>query len=189
MLARITLTFKTVVLLLSMSILFACTSTLNIHSLVDETVQFDGYQTYAFHPNTIRAGNNYDSLSARYIKQAIQNEMHKKGFKLAEDAELWINFNVYVQDKLEVDRAPSISLYYGFRRGYGVWGNYPIIQDRIKQYTEGTLNIDLIDQKTNLLLWEAVAIGRVSSSTYDNLEFKINETVKLMFEQLPSDAR
>jgi hypothetical protein len=34
-----------------------------------------------------------------------------------------------------------------------------------------------------------VAIGRVSSSTYDNLEFKINETVKLMFEQLPSDAR
>jgi hypothetical protein len=42
--------------------------------------------------------------------------------------------------------------------------------------------------KTVVLLWEAAAIGRVSSSTYDNLEFKINEAVKLMFERLPSDA-
>nr|WP_297348364.1 DUF4136 domain-containing protein [uncultured Glaciecola sp.] len=156
--------------------------------MVDETVQFNSYQTYDFHPNTIASGNNYDSLSARYIKQAIQNEMRKKGYTQTEDAELWINFNVYVQDKLEVDTMPSMSLYYGFRRGYGVWGNYPLIQERIKQYTEGTLTIDLIDHKTNLLLWEAVAIGRVSSRTYDNLEFKINETVKLMFERLPSDA-
>lgn len=189
MFARKTLTVKTGILLLTMSILFTCASPPKIHSLVDKTVQFNSYQTYDFHPNTISADNNYDSLSARYIKQAIENEMRKKGYKQTEDAELWVNFNVYAQDKLQVDSMPTMSIYYGFRRGYGVWGNYPIIQERVKKYTEGTLNIDLIDQKTNLLLWEAVAIDKVSSSTYDNLEFKINEAVKLMFEQLPSDSR
>ena len=126
-------------------------------------------------------------MSSRYIKVAIQNEMQKKGFRETEDAQLWVNYNVYVHDKLTVDSSPSISLYYGFRRGYGVWGNYPMMQDRIKQYTEGTLNIDLIDRKTNLLLWEGIAIGKVTSSTYDNLELKINEAVKLMFETLPKD--
>jgi len=113
--------------------------------------------------------------------------MQKKGFRQAEDADLWVNFNVYVHDKLTVDTSPSISLYYGFRRDYAVWGNYPMLQERIQQYTEGTLNIDLIDRKTNLLLWEGVAIGKVTSRTYDNLEFKINEAVKLMFETLPKD--
>jgi hypothetical protein len=189
MVAKVTSTCKTVVLLVCMSILFACTSSPKIRSLVDDTAQFDSYQTYAFHPNITPTGSDYDSLSFRYIKLAIENEMREKGFTQTQDAELWINFTVFVKDKLEVDSAPSMSLYYRFRRGYGVWGDYPMMQERIRQYTEGSLNIDLIDQKTNLLLWESVAIGKVSNSTYDNLEFKINETVKLMFEKLPNGSR
>jgi hypothetical protein len=62
-----------------------------------------------------------------------------------------------------------------------------MMQERIKQYTEGTLNIDLIDRKTNLLLWEGIAIGKVTSNTYDNLEIKVNEAVTLMFETLPKN--
>lgn len=184
---KISLIVKSIVLLMWTSLVFSCASTPKIHSLVDHRVQFNDYQTYAFHPSLNIEGANYDSMSSRYIKLAIQNEMQKKGFRQAEDAELWVNFNVYVHDKLTVDSSPSISLYYGFRRDYGVWGNYPMTQERIQQYTEGTLNIDLIDRKTNLLLWEGVAIGKVTSSTYDSLEFKINEAVKLIFETLPED--
>ncbi|AEP30968.1 DUF4136 domain-containing protein [Brumicola nitratireducens] len=184
---KISLIVKSIILLMWTSILFSCASTPKIHSLVDDRVQFNKYQTYTFHPSVSVEGDNYDSMSSRYIKLAIQNEMQKKGFRQAEDADLWVNFNVYVHDKLTVDTSPSISLYYGFRRDYGVWGNYPMLQERIQQYTEGTLNIDLIDRKTNLLLWEGVAIGKVTSRTYDNLEFKINEAVKLMFETLPKD--
>jgi len=169
------------------SILFSCASTPKIYSLLDDRVQFNNYKTFAFHPNLSAEGGNYDSMSSRYIKVAIQNEMQKKGFREAEDADLWVNFNVHVHDKLTVQSSPSISLYYGFRRDYGVWGNYPMMQERIQQYTEGTLNIDLIDKKTNLLLWEGIAIGKVTSSTYDNLEVKINEAVRLMFETLPKD--
>ena len=140
---RISWIIKSTVVLMWTSILFSCASMPKIHSLVDDIVQFNNYQTYAFHPSLRGDRSNYDSMSSRYIKVAIQNEMQKKGFRETEDAQLWVNYNVYVHDKLTVDSSPSISLYYGFRRGYGVWGNYPMMQERIQQYTEGTLNIDL----------------------------------------------
>jgi hypothetical protein len=112
--------------------------------------------------------------------------MLKKGYTFAEEPDLWVNFNVYVKDKININTAPSPAFYYHYRRGYGVWGNYPIIEDRITQYTEGTLNIDLIDNNTKRLLWEGVAIGRVSENTYENLEDKINQAVTLIFEKLPN---
>jgi hypothetical protein len=151
---------------------------------MDDTAQFESYKTFAFHPNTIPGSGQYDSLSSRYIKQAIEDEMLRKGFEMAETSDLLVNFNVYVKDKIEVSSTPSVSLYYHFRHGYGVWGDYPITNDRITQYTQGTLNIDIIDRKANRLLWEGVAIGRVKKSTYENLESKVNEAVRLIFEKL-----
>lgn len=65
-----------------------------------------------------------------------------------------------------------------------MWGDYPIFEERVTQYTEGTLNIDLIGNKTNRLLWEGIAVGRVNENTYDNLEAKINEAVALIFRHL-----
>lgn len=65
-----------------------------------------------------------------------------------------------------------------------MWGDYPIFEERVTQYTEGTLNIDLIDNKTNRLLWEGIAVDRVNENTYDNLEAKINEAVALIFRHL-----
>jgi hypothetical protein len=154
--------------------------------MLDQSVQLENYQTFGFYPTLIPQGDEYDSLSYRYIKSAIQTEMLKKGYTYAEEPDLWVNFNVYVKDKININTAPTASFYYHYRRGYGVWGDYPIIEDRITQYTEGTLNIDLIDNNTKRLLWEGVAIGRVSDKTYENLEDKINQAVALIFEKLPN---
>ena len=179
--------FKASILLVCIAVLVACTSSPHIHSLIDGTAQFDTYKTYAFHPNLNKSDPDYDRMSSRYIKLAIQNEMKARGFIKADDADLWVNFNVHTKDKISIDSSPSVSLYYGFRHGYGVWGDYPLMQERIRHYTEGTLNIDLIDKKTNLLLWEGVAIGKVSNRSYENLEVKVNEAVKLIFETLPKE--
>jgi hypothetical protein len=168
------------------SFLLGCQTMPKIHSMLDQSAQFDNYQTFGFHPTLMLKGDEYDSLSSRYIKSAIQTEMLKKGYKYAEKPDLWVNFNVYVKDKININTAPSVSFYYHYRRGYSVWGDYPIVEERISQYTEGTLNIDLIDNNTNHLLWEGVAIGRVNEKTYDNLEDKINQAVALIFAKLPN---
>lgn len=178
--------FRSVFLLTLSVILFSCQSVPSIHSIVDKTAQFENYTTFGFHPTLLPQGNEYDSLSYRYIKSSIQTEMLNKGYKYAEEPDLWVNFNVHVKDKIMINSGPSASFYYHYRQGYGVWGNYPIVDERITQYTEGTLNIDLIDNRTNRLLWEGIAIGRVSENTYDNLEYKVNQAVRLIFEKLPN---
>lgn len=178
--------FRLGVILLLSAILFGCQSAPRIHTMVDKSAHFNGYATFGFHPTLQPKRDEYDPISYRYIKSAIHHEMLNKGYIYAEQPDLWVNFNVYVKDKIEINTPPSASFYYHYRRGYGVWGDYPIFEERIKQYTEGTLNIDLIDNNTNRLLWEGVAIGRVSEQTYDNLEAKINQAVGLIFEKLPN---
>lgn len=186
---------RVVLLLLLSAILFGCQSVPSIHSMHDQTAQFDRYTTFGFHPTLLLKGDEYDSLAYRYIKSAINNEMLKKGYKYAKQPELWVNFHVYVKDKIKINTVPSFgtapytpsaSFYYNYRQGYGVWGDYPIYEERITQYTEGTINIDLIDNNTNRLLWEGVAIGRVSEKTYDNLEEQINQAVGLIFQEFPN---
>lgn len=172
-------------LLLLTSMLSGCQSVPKIHSMLDPSAQFDNYQTFGFYPTLIPQGDEYDPLSYRYIKSAIQAEMLNKGYTYAAEPDLWVNFNVYVKDKIQINTAPSASFYYHYRRGYGVWGDYPFVDERITQYTEGTLNIDLIDTHTNRLLWEGIAIGRVNQQIYENLEDRINQAVRLIFERLP----
>jgi hypothetical protein len=170
--------------LLTAALLASCQVNPRIYTMMDDEAQLESYKTFGFHPNTFPRSGQYDSLSSRYIKKAIENEMQRKGFEMADNPDLLVNFNVYVKDKIEISRTPSASLYYHFRHGYGVWGGYPMNSDRITQYTEGTLNIDIVDRKANRLLWEGVAIGRLKTSTYDNMETKVNEAVRLIFEQL-----
>ena len=186
MFKHISFTIPGVSLVLLMSILIGCQSAPKIHSMLDQSAQLNHYQTFGFYPTLVPKGDEYDSLSYRYIKSAIQTEMLKKGYTFAEEPDLWVNFNVHVKDKINITTAPSPSFYYHYRRGYGVWGDYPIVDERITQYTQGTLNIDLIDNKTKRLLWEGVAIGRVSENTYENLEDKVKQAVALIFEKLPN---
>ena len=185
MVKNIPITIQSVVFLLLTSLMIGCQSVPIIHSMLDQSAQLNNYQTFGFHPQLTLKADQYDSLSHRYIKSAIKTEMLNKGYKYAEEPDLLVNFNVYVKDKIKIDTVPSAAFYYHYRRDYGVWGDYPIFDERITQYTEGTLNVDLIDNKNNLLLWEGVAIGKVSEKTYENLEDRINQAVSLIFERLP----
>ena len=94
--------FQIVLLMFLSTILFGCQSVPRIHSIVDKAAQFDGYATYGFHPTLLPKKDEYDSLSYRYIKSAIHNEMLNKGYKYALEPELWVNFNVYVKDKIKI---------------------------------------------------------------------------------------
>jgi hypothetical protein len=106
--------------------------------------------------------------------------MTKKEYCYDDSPNIWLNFNVYVKDKLSVQNVYTAANYYMYRRGYNAWDTYPYLDERITQYTEGTLNIDVIDSKTKRLVWEGIAVGRVSQNTYDNLKMKVDEAVQLI---------
>ena len=83
--------------------------------------------------------------------------------------------------------------YYSFRRsffgyrglgyGYPYYGGGPGHYGAVTTYTEGTLVIDIIDAKTDELVWRGSAVSPMSDETYDAKE--INKAVEKILEEFP----
>ena len=128
------------------------------------------------------------------MKAAIEIEMEKRGYTKADDPDLWVNFNGIMQEKTQVRTTsappPMHGGYYGYRGGYyNTWGGYGYgTETHVSQYTEGTFNIDLIDNEKDQLIWEAVGKGKVSQKDLENLEEGVMNGVPKYFALYPFQA-
>jgi hypothetical protein len=74
--------------------------------------------------------------------------------------------------------------YYGYRGGmYGTWGNYS--QTTATQYTQGTLNIDVVDAGRKQLVWEGVVTKTITEKSAQNLEATVDGAVAAAFAKFP----
>jgi len=186
-LTRLTLGTSTMIVLLFLS---GCASSPKLRSDYDHDTDFSQYKTYNFMQHT--GDNSYQSLFHQYMTDAINLEMESRGYTMSDNPDLLVNFNAVLQDKTKVSTMPSAPPpmyggYYGYRGGYyGAWGGYGYgTETHVSQYTEGTFNIDLVDAKRNQLVWEAVGIGRITDSTFENLEEKVMNGVPKFFDMYP----
>ena len=170
-------------------VLTGCASGPDIRSDYDRDANFGAYKTYNFMARENEG--RYQSLFDQYMVAAIEREMEGRGYVKSDNPDLLVNFNAILQDRTEISQRPSTTPmyggYYGYRRGYyNAWGGYGYgTETHVSQYTEGTFNIDLVDAAEKRLVWEGVAIGRVTESAVENLEERINTNVPLFFEQYP----
>jgi hypothetical protein len=56
------------------------------------------------------------------------------------------------------------------------------------QYTEGTLNVDLIDARTMQMVWEGVTVGEIKQKHLKDREATINKAVSNIFTKYPFQA-
>ena len=155
----------------------------------DRNANFASYRSFGFYSplGTDQAG--YQSLITTTLKSAVRSEMESRGYVYAETgADLLVNFNAKLARQTEVTQTPAPSMYYGYRRGfYGGWGGYGY-ETRVDQYTEGTLNIDVVDAKRQQLVWEGVAVGRVTKKSQEDRQAAIRAAVAEIFTKYPSRA-
>jgi hypothetical protein len=181
---------RQLVLLAGLSILAGCASSGKLRSDYDHDANFGAYKTYNFMAHSDDA--EYQSLFHQYMVEAITIEMEKRGYVKSDDPDLLVNFNALIQDKTKVSTRPATPPpmyggYYGYRGGfYDPWGGYGYgTETQVSQYTEGTFNIDLVDARQKRLVWEAVGIGRITDSSYENMEQKVMEGVPRFFALYP----
>jgi hypothetical protein len=55
----------------------------------------------------------------------------------------------------------------------------------VSQYTEGTLNIDVVDRKQKQLIWEGAAIGLLNDEIPDDIEAVVQQTVRSILAEYP----
>jgi hypothetical protein len=179
------------ILLLSAFVIAGCASVPDILTDYDRDADFGAYSTYNFVEGAGPDHGNYQSLFTQYVIEAVTVEMENRGYTKSSDPDLLVNFGAKLADKIDVrtTSAPMTGGYYGYRGGpyrYGAWGGYGYgTQTHVSEYTEGTFNIDIIDNARRQLVWEAIGIGRISEKKWDNLEETIKTGVPIYFSTYP----
>ncbi|QIM73342.1 DUF4136 domain-containing protein [Bordetella trematum] len=169
-----------------------CASGPEIRSDYDHQVNFAEYHSFGFmDPLGTDKAAGYTNLATERLKAATRFQMESRGYVYkAEQPDLLVNFNGRLRQRTEVvpvAPAPYYG-YYGYRSGfYGGWPGYGWTED-VYTYTEGTLNIDLVDRRRRQLVWEGVATGQVNDVQAVQSTATIDKVVADLFTRYPFRA-
>ena len=187
--------FSRLVVLTGMAMLLAsCASKPTIESDYDPTVDFSQYKTYGFFSPMGIENPSYSSIYGAIFRDAIGKELESRGYKASDNPDLMINVSGRFQDKTKVTTTSDPYMgggYYGYRRGsYGAWGGYGYgTTTHVSNYTEGTINVDMVDRTQKRMVWEGVAVGRVNEkNTPDETRTNIHAGIQEMFAGYPFRA-
>jgi len=187
-------TLRTGLFLLALALLAACASGPTIQTDYDRSIDFSKYKTYNYFSPMGIENPNYSSLLGQMFRDAIDKQMQARGYVKSDNPDLLFNVSARLEDKTKVTTMTDPMMYggyYGYRGGlYAPWGGYGYgTTTHVSQYTEGTVNIDMVDPKLKRMLWEGVAIGRVDGKRKNpELRQDIMDGVAEMFEGYPFRA-
>jgi len=172
-------------------LLAACATGPRVTSDVDPSANFGQYRSFAFYSPLAIEGQGYATLTSGRTKDAARRQMEARGYVYDETSpDLWVNLNAYMQEKTDVVNTPEVDYdyYYSYRARRYV--SVPYWRDRtdVYTYTEGTLNVDLVDAKQNRLVWTGVAVGRVGRTKPEERGAKIDAAVAEIFLRYPYRA-
>ncbi|HEU5134809.1 MAG TPA: DUF4136 domain-containing protein [Steroidobacteraceae bacterium] len=176
-------------------LLTACgTAPLKVHTRADPAAEFSSYRSYGFVPVV---GTNYGGKTTAltvYFMQAIRQEMDSRGYRYTEESpDLLVNFNANPRAGNETTTSVSPALgystgYYAYRAElYGL----PVVQfedEETVSYRVGTGNIDIVDARKKMLIWEGIAEGRLTEEMLNNPGPAIAKVVAEILAQYPGKA-
>ena len=172
----------------------SCASKPTIETDYDHSVDFSQYKPYAFFNPMGIENPNYSSIYGSIFREAISREMESRGYVKSDNPDLLINVSGRLQEKTKVTTTSDPYMsggYYGYRRGaYGAWGGYGYgSQTHVSQYTEGTVNVEMVDRMQKRMVWDGVAVGRVNEKrTNEETRTNINNGILEMFAGYPFRA-
>jgi len=174
----------------TLALLAACASGPDIRTDYDHTVDGSVYRTYGFFKPMGIEGENYSTIFGQTFREAISREMNSRGYTESATPDLLFNVSANMEEKVQVTQtsSPGYYGYYGYRAGfYQPWGGYGWNnQTYVSQYTQGTINVDMVDRAQKRMVWEGVAIGRVNPKlTNAELRQRIDSGVTQMFATFP----
>ena len=172
-------------------LLAGCASKPTIRTDYDHTIDFSAYKTYGFFTPMGIENPEYTSIHGSVFRDAIGKEMHSRGYQPSASPDLLINVSGRLQNKTRITTASDPYIgggYYSYRRAYyGAWDGSA--STNVKNYTEGTINVDVVDRKQKRMVWEGIAIGRVNhKNSSDDTRENIYSVVQEMFSGYPFRA-
>ncbi len=174
----------------SVVLLAACATGPQIMSQADPSTDFGQYKTWGFYSPIAMESSGYSNWMTERIRADVRQQMDARGYRYAEaDPDLLVNFQGAIKDKTQVwnDPMPTFGPYWGYRSAYiGVPGWYNQVD--VEQYKEGTLTVDLVDARRNLMVWTGVAKGEVTDQAQAKQMTEIDAAIAKIFAAYPYQA-
>jgi len=176
-----------------MFFLGACSSGLKVRSDQDPAADFSQYRTFNFFdPMGIEGGYN-SPVFGQLFREAITREMTERGYVLSDNPDLIINVTIRSDDKISIRTysAPYMSGafynrpggYYGSGVGMGVG-----VGTRATETTEASAFIDLVDPKVQRVVWQGVAVVKVTDKVAQQLRDAVYTAVNVVYDQYSHTA-
>lgn len=146
--------------------LAGCASTGRISVDYDQSQNFSEYQTFAWageRPMTVIGDRYVSPMVQTQIADAIKSDLTAKGYRYTEQlnsADFAVSFTVGTRDGTDLIQVPD---YFAQTRSRWAWGNvywpgpgFPTLnRTEVREYTEGTLAIDIYDVAKRAPVWHS----------------------------------
>lgn len=144
-------------------------SPMSVRTDFDEQTNFESYETYMWMKSKDKSGAK-NQMADRRIKQVADEHMELKGFNKATKVnkpDMLLIYHLGLKDKFQVD--------------------YDDYSQRAKvlHYKKGTLILDIIDAKSNQLVWRGWASGVFKNPEAEAVEGHINKAINGIMEKFP----
>jgi len=168
-------------------LLAACVSGPTITTQASPDADFSSFGTFNFmQPLSTDRPNGVRTPLSIMLIDAMSREMASKGFQQSNTPDLLVNFFANTEDRLDVRTVPATTSIHASRVGrHRVWTGY---RTTVREYTRGTLSIDLVDAASNTLVWEGVAEGRLREDVREITQAQIDDVLgQVMAEFMQSE--
>jgi hypothetical protein len=179
---------KLVVALLGLLLVSACTRA-QIRYDYDARANYASFKTFDWMVAPKRAkekAKNVDNpIMDRRVKGAIERELTAKGFQLEATGDPDFLVTYYPVYK---DRAFRTTTHVGMGWGYRPrWGSHAgMTMSQVHTYQEGTIVVEIVDFKTNQLVWHGAAVGALTGlERPEDAEEVVAQEVRRLLEGFP----
>jgi hypothetical protein len=167
--------------MLSLALAAGACSGVKYNSDFDPAIDFESMSTYAWleAADPSQASRGMDELTERRVVTAIENQLDSKGYRKATTGapDLLVNFYLTTEQKIDVST---------YSTGWGYYGWYGGTQTSVRQWTEGTLVVDLIDTAEKDLAWRGWAQGELRPDlTPEQRTRRVNEVIDGIMGRFP----
>ena len=158
-------------------------ATMTVSSHVRSGIDFSPYRTFDWGPaDALPTGDprlDQDPFFKDHVMGAVEKQLAARGYERSSSGtpDLLIHYHASITERLDV---------YGVDREHG----YCYDEDCkawVVDYEAGTLVLDLVDTRTNRVIWRGWAQDSVQDvlDNQDRMASKINEAVSRMLARLP----
>jgi hypothetical protein len=159
-------------------------ATMSVSSHVQPNLNMSAYRTFDWGPaDSLPTGDprfDKDPFFQDHMLGQVERHMAARGLAHADDAsqaDLLIHYHAAIQTRMDVNRVD---------RTYGYCYD-EACSTRVIEYEAGTLVLDIVDRKTNRLIWRGWAQDSVDKmlKDRDHMAAEIARAVDGMFERFP----